>query len=111
METRNLNTGTGFSDVTKDQLISDFKVVVSDAEALIKATANQGGEALTALRTKAGESLATAKVKLADAQTAVVEKSKVAAKATDHYVHDNPWKAIGFAAGVGLVVGLLIGRR
>lgn len=111
METRNLNTGTEFSDVTKDQLISDFKVVVSDAEALIKATANQGGEVLTALRTKAGDSLATAKVKLADAQTAVVEKSKVAAKATDNYVHDNPWRAIGIAAGVGLVVGLLIGRR
>ena len=111
METRNLAAGNEFSDVTKEQLISDFKVVVSDAEALIKATANQGGEALTALRTKAGESLATAKVKLADAQTAVVEKSKVAAKATDNYVHDNPWRAVGFAAGVGLVVGLLIGRR
>lgn len=111
METRNLTAGTEFSDVTKERLISDFKVVVSDAEALIKATANQGGEALTALRTKAGESLANAKVKLADAQTAVVEKSKVAAKATDHYVHDNPWKAVGIAAGIGLVVGLLIGRR
>jgi ElaB/YqjD/DUF883 family membrane-anchored ribosome-binding protein len=111
METRNLNTGAEFSDVTKDQLISDFKVVVSDAEAIIKATANQGGEALTAWRAKAGESLAAAKTKLANAQTAVVEKSKVAAKTTDTYVHENPWRAVGIAAGVGLVVGLLISRR
>lgn len=111
MDTKNLAAGTELSDVTKEQLISDFKVVVADAEALIKATANQSGEALTAWRNKAGDSLAAAKTKLAHAQTAVVEKSKAAAKTTDHYVHDNPWKAVGIAAGVGLVIGLLIGRR
>lgn len=97
--------------VTKEQLISDFKVVIADAEALIRATANQGGEAVVNLRTKAEESLAAAKVKLADAQDALVEKGRVAAKATDDYVHEKPWHAVGIAAGVGLVVGLLIGRR
>jgi ElaB/YqjD/DUF883 family membrane-anchored ribosome-binding protein len=48
---------------------------------------------------------------MADAQDIVVEKSKAAAKVTDEYVHDNPWRAIGAAAGIGLVIGLLIGRR
>lgn len=97
--------------VTKEQLINDFKVVIADAEALIKATANQGGEAVTNLRAKAEESLAAAKVKLADAQGALIEKGKVAAQATDDYVHEKPWHAVGIAAGIGLVVGLLIGRR
>jgi len=97
--------------VTKEQLISDFKVVIADAEALIKATANQGGEAVSNLRVKAEESLAVAKEKLADAQDALVEKGRVAAKATDDYVHEKPWNAVGIAAGVGLLVGLLIGRR
>lgn len=97
--------------VTKEQLISDFKVVIADAEALIRATANQGGEAVVNLRAKAEESLAAAKVKLADAQDALIEKGKVAAQATDDYVHEKPWHAVGIAAGVGLVVGLLIGRR
>ncbi len=97
--------------VTKEQLISDFKVVIADAEALIKATANQGGEAVVNLRAKAEESLAAAKVKLADAQDALIEKDKIAAQATDDYVHEKPWHAVGIAAGVGLVVGLLIGRR
>ncbi len=97
--------------VTKEQLISDFKVVIADAEALIKATANQGGEAVVNLRAKAEESLAAAKVKLADAQDALIEKGKIAAQATDDYVHEKPWHAVGIAAGVGLVVGLLIGRR
>lgn len=97
--------------VTKEQLISDFKVVIADAEALIKATANQGGEAVVNLRAKAEESLAAAKVKLADAQDALVEKGKIAAQATDDYVHEKPWHAVGIAAGVGLIIGLLIGRR
>lgn len=111
MSLKNLPTGTDFSDVTKEQLIADFKVVVADAEALIKATANQGGEALATLRTKAEESLSVAKVKMADAQEALLEKSKAAARATDDYVHDNPWRAVGVSAGVGLIIGLLIGRR
>ncbi len=97
--------------VTKEQLISDFKVVIADAEALIRATANQGGEAVGNLRAKAEESLAAAKVKLADAQDALIEKGKVAAQATDDYVHEKPWHAVGIAAGIGLVIGLLIGRR
>jgi ElaB/YqjD/DUF883 family membrane-anchored ribosome-binding protein len=86
-------------------------VVVADAEALLKATAGQGGEALAAVRAKAEESLAAAKEKMADAQAALMVRTKAAAKATDAYVHENPWKAIGVAAGIGLVVGLLIGRR
>ena len=97
--------------VTKEQLISDFKVVIADAEALIRATANQGGEAVVNLRAKAEESLAAAKVKLADAQDALIEKGKIAAQAPDDYVHEKPWHAVGIAAGIGLVVGLLIGRR
>jgi ElaB/YqjD/DUF883 family membrane-anchored ribosome-binding protein len=97
--------------VTKEQLISDFKVVIADAEALIRATANQGGEAVVNLRAKAEESLAVAKVKLNEAQDALVEKGKIAAQATDDYVHEKPWHAVGIAAGIGLVVGLLIGRR
>jgi ElaB/YqjD/DUF883 family membrane-anchored ribosome-binding protein len=111
MSTKNLPTGTDYSDISKEQLISDFKVVAADVEALIKATANQGGESLANLRGKAEQSLATAKAKMADAQEAIVEKGKVAAKATDEYVHDNPWKSIGLSAAVGLVIGLLIGRR
>lgn len=94
-----------------DDLISDFKVVVADAEALLKATANQGGEKLAEVRAKAEESLKVAKARMADAQEALLAKTKEAAQATDVFVHENPWKAVGISAGVGLVIGLLIGRR
>lgn len=98
-------------DITKEQLIHDFKTVVADAEALLKATAGQGGDAVTAVRARVEESLATAKAKMADAQAALLVKTRAAAKATDEYVHVHPWQAIGIAASVGVVVGVLIGRR
>ena len=97
--------------INKEQLIDDLKVVVADAEAQVKATANQSGEKLTVVRAKAIESLRVAKAKMAEAQEALLAKTKTAAKATDVYVHEKPWEAIGMAAGVGLLIGVLIGRR
>jgi ElaB/YqjD/DUF883 family membrane-anchored ribosome-binding protein len=94
-----------------EELIADFKVVVADAEALVKATANQGGEKLAEVRAKVEESLMVVKDRMAAAEAALLVKTKAAAKATDVYVHENPWKAIGVAAGFSLVIGLLLGRR
>lgn len=98
-------------EVTSEQLVADFKTVVHDAEALLKATAGQGGDKIAELRGRVEESLKVAKARMAEAQTALVTRTKEAAKATDEYVHEHPWKAMGVAAGVGLVIGLLIGRR
>ncbi len=98
-------------EVTKEQLIADFKAVVADAEALLKATANQGGEELAAVRTKAEESLRVVKARIAEEQVALVVKTKEAARAADAYVHEYPWKAVGVAAGFGLLIGLLSSRR
>jgi len=98
-------------EFTKEQLIADFRTVVADAEALLKATANQGGEEVAAVRAKAEESLRVVKAWIADEQVELLDKTKEAAKATDAYVHENPWKAVGVAAGIGLVIGLLSGRR
>ncbi len=99
------------TDVNKDKLVADLKVVVADAEELLRATASQAGEKAAAARERIQASLATAKVKLGEAERAAVAKAKEAAKATDEYVHDNPWQAVGIAAGIGFLLGLLIGRR
>jgi ElaB/YqjD/DUF883 family membrane-anchored ribosome-binding protein len=40
-----------------------------------------------------------------------MDQARDAARATDDYVHDNPWQAIGVAAAVGFLVGLVISRR
>jgi len=99
------------NEVTKEQLIADFSVVVADAEALLRATANQGGEKLAEVRAKAEESLKVVKARMAEAQEALLVKTRAAAKATDVYVHENPWNAVGVAAAVGVLIGFLIGRR
>jgi ElaB/YqjD/DUF883 family membrane-anchored ribosome-binding protein len=57
------------------------------------------------------DNLKAARHKLADVEDAIKVKTREVARATDDYVHEHPWKAIGTAAGVGLIVGLLIGRR
>jgi ElaB/YqjD/DUF883 family membrane-anchored ribosome-binding protein len=98
-------------EVTKEQLVADFKRVVTDAEALLKATAKHGGEEFADVRARAEDSLKVAKARLAEERAALLGRTKDAARATDAYIHENPWQAIGVAAGVGLVVGLLTGRR
>lgn len=97
--------------VSKDKLIADLKVVVSDADELLRATAGQAGEKVSELRSKLQDNLAHARASLAEAQVAAIEKAKAVGRATDDYVHENPWKSVGIAAGVGFVIGLLIGRR
>lgn len=95
----------------KDKLVADLKVVVADAEELLAATAHQTGERVAELRERMQENLRAARHKLADAEDAIRAKTREVAKATDHYVHEHPWKSIGIAAGAGLIIGLLIGRR
>jgi ElaB/YqjD/DUF883 family membrane-anchored ribosome-binding protein len=99
------------ANVSKDKLVQDFRAVVADAEELLKATASQAGEKVAVARERIQDSLHNAKVKLAEAEDVLVQRSKQAARATDDYVRENPWQSAGIAAGVGLVVVLLIGRR
>lgn len=102
---------TEMTQVTKDKLIADVKLVIADTEELLRATAGTAGDKMADLRAKAQDHLATAKVKLAEAETLVVDKAKQVGRAADDYVHDNPWRSVGVAAGFGFIVGLLIGRR
>ncbi len=98
-------------EVTNSQLNDHFKAALADAEALVKATANLGGESLATVRTKAEESLKMLRARSLEAQEALVVKARAAANLTDAYVHDSPWEAIGVAAGVGVLIGVLVARR
>lgn len=97
--------------VSKQKLMDDLSAVVNDAEELLKASANQTGERITAARAKAEESLRAAKSRLAVTQEALTERAKMMAKDADAYVHENPWKAAGVAAAAGILIGALIARR
>ena len=95
----------------QQQLVSDIKSVISDAEDMLGATADQTGEKIANLRVRIEARLRDARLRLSEAEAVLVTASKAAARATDDYVHDSPWTAIGVAAGVGVLVGLTIGRR
>lgn len=95
----------------QQQLVTDMKSVIADAEDMLQATADQAGEKVATLRARIQERLQGAKLRLSQAETALVAKTRAAAHATDTYVHESPWTAVGIAAGVGLLVGLIIGRR
>jgi ElaB/YqjD/DUF883 family membrane-anchored ribosome-binding protein len=93
-----------------DKLVSDLKALIGDTEALLKATANQAGEQVAAIRRRIEESLKEGKETLADAEDILIERTKDAAEAACDYVQKNPWSAVSIAAGIGLVLGLLIRR-
>jgi ElaB/YqjD/DUF883 family membrane-anchored ribosome-binding protein len=99
------------STATREKLMDDLKVVISDTEDLLKITASQVGEKATDLRARMQVRLDQAKAELVRLQNVALAQAKAAGQATDAYVHDNPWKAVGIAAGVGFVVGLLLSRR
>jgi len=98
-------------DAQKNRLLNDLHSVVADAEALLRASAGDTSAAAGELRAKVQASLDRAKRNLSELQEAAVDKAKAAGRATDTYVHDNPWQAIGIAAGVGLLLGVLVSRR
>ncbi len=99
------------TDAARDQIAKDFKAIIADTEELLKATAGAAGEKAAAARARAEETLRHARARLGEIEQTVVEKTKAAARATDHYVHENPWQAIGIAAGVGFVLGWLLNNQ
>lgn len=94
-----------------DKLMADLRLVVADAEELLRTTAGQAGEGAAELRDKVAATLARARASLADAQESALERARAAGRAADDYVHENPWRSIAVSAGFGLLVGVLIGRR
>ena len=95
----------------QQQVVSDIKAAIADAEDMLQATADQAGDKLAGLRARIQARLKDAKARLIVAEDALLAKTRAAARATDAYVHESPWTAVGTAAAVGLLVGLIIGRR
>jgi ElaB/YqjD/DUF883 family membrane-anchored ribosome-binding protein len=96
--------------MTTRKLVSDVRLLAADAEELVKVTAGQTGEKIAEARNRIQKSVADLKPRLAQAQAALADDARSAAELGDSYVHEQPWTAIGIAAGVGILIGILIGR-
>jgi ElaB/YqjD/DUF883 family membrane-anchored ribosome-binding protein len=96
---------------SRDQLVDDFSAVINEAEDLLKKASSESGERARDLRAQVESKLLAAKLRLQEMEGVAVDRAKEAARATDDYVHDHPWQALGIAAAVGFVAGLLMNRR
>ena len=103
------------AETMKHKLIADFNAVLAEADQLLQLVTDEGGEQANALRGKVERSLNAAKKRLRSLEEAVMDRTKATARATDEYVHENPWQTAGMAAGLsvvcGVVIGLLLYRR
>jgi len=99
------------TNVTRDDLVSDVKVVLNDVETMLQQAASAGAGQAQELRERAQAALRATQAKLREIQSATKDTARSAAKTTDDWVQAHPWGAVGIAAGVGLIVGLLLGRR
>ena len=95
----------------RERLVDDFATVLAEAEDMLKRAATETGDKARDLRSQVETKLLRAKLRLQELEADALDKTKAAARATDDYVHDNPWQAIGVAAAIGLLVGLVLSRR
>jgi len=96
---------------SREKLVDEFGAVLAEAEEMLKKAATETGEKAKDLRSQVEAKLLHAKLALQEIEGQALDQAKAAARATDDYVHDHPWQAIGIAAGIGLAVGMLMNRR
>lgn len=104
-------TAMNDEQVTTDKLLQDLQTVVHDAEALLRATSGQTSEKIREVRAKAEESLRAARARLTAAEADAMRQARELVVEGEEYVRRNPLQAVGVAAGIGLLLGLLLARR
>ena len=99
----------------QDRLSRDLRNVIDDAEQLLRDASLQAGDSYQDARSRLEAGLIAAKARLDAAQQSAAQRAREAGRATDQYVHAHPWQSIGISAcigaGVGLLIGLLAGRK
>jgi ElaB/YqjD/DUF883 family membrane-anchored ribosome-binding protein len=111
--------GKGFQKMTqttvqmslgKQKIIEDIKVLLSDSEELVRLSASLPAEGVDALRTRLRDHVDAARSALETAQSSAQERYRASLDGTVQYTRDNPWQALGFAASIGFLVGILVSR-
>lgn len=97
--------------ILREKMSADARALITDAQEMIALISEQSGEKLSEINDKLQESAVKARENLTELRDETRIRIKEASEATDAYVHEKPWKAVGIAAGVGLVAGILFGRR
>ena len=99
------------SNSTLGNVHNELKPLIHDAQALLDEAVDVGEAKAAELRSKAMKVLDQAITRANDLQESAVRKGRKIAHDTDLYVHEKPWRAVGVASAVGLLLGMLIVRR
>lgn len=86
------------------EIAEELRSLVSDAEALLRSTANAGG---AEVQERAQATLQELRARLSAVEGTVRSR----ARDVDSYVRDNPWQAVAVVGGIALLIGLAMGRR
>lgn len=98
-------------EVNEEAFIQNVKESLDDIERLMREAADATGDKASELRENAMRSLRRTRETLYDTQDELLAQGRRAVRATDDYVHDNPWRAITVAGVVGVLIGAIICRR
>jgi ElaB/YqjD/DUF883 family membrane-anchored ribosome-binding protein len=94
-------------EVNLQKLVADFKVVLTDAEAMLKATAGELGEKARDARVRLSASLESARAGMHRLE----EKAVAGARATDELIRTHPYQSLGVAFAAGLLLGVIASRK
>ena len=113
IDTNIRTNGTSSSAINSnlDNVQTDIKTLVKDAQSLLTAAASLTGEKADEMRGRGMQLLDQAMGKGKEYQGQAMVRGKELAHTADVYVKDNPWRTIAAAAGVGLLVGVILGRK
>ncbi|MCO5100040.1 MAG: DUF883 family protein [Burkholderiaceae bacterium] len=95
----------------RDRLAAELRSLVSDAEEMLKAASRSGNDQLNLVRERLERGVGAARDELNAFQEAAFETARRTAADTNEYVHEHPWNAVGIAAAVGVLLGVLLTRR
>ncbi len=94
----------------RDELLDEFADAMADVEALLKQAASAPADRAARLRSEADAKMRVAKRKLGEFRDETMESAKAAVSASESYVRNNAWRAVGIAAAIGLAGGLMLRR-
>lgn len=95
----------------RERLMNDLKNVIGDVESWLHDAREHGADGMADATAQFEESLRTAKTDLLKLEDSMLARTRIAAQQAHVYVKDNPWKAVGLGAAIGILAGMLIARK
>lgn len=93
----------------EQRIMDDLRTLIGEGESMLRGAASDAATMTADARDRLVEQLESARARLEALERAANKRARDAARATDTYVHDHPWQAVGIGVGVGVGVGLIVG--